>query len=105
MSTYWRADALYGPAHLRDNDSAQERKPTPGLGFRLNRSSPPGIVPSTISKPQEATFMAQVESPPTGGDVDPDETAEWLDSLQYTLETKGPERVNYLLSVLGKTAY
>jgi pyruvate dehydrogenase E1 component len=48
--------------------------------------------------------MAQVDSVPTGGDVDPDETTEWLDSLQYTLDTKGPERVSYLLSVLEKTA-
>src|SRR5262249_24519159 len=48
--------------------------------------------------------MAQVDSMPIGGDVDPDETAECLESLQYTLETKGPERVSYLLSVLEKAA-
>ena len=50
--------------------------------------------------------MAQAEIVnPRGGDVDPAETAEWLESLQYVLSTKGPERVRYLLSVLDETAY
>ncbi len=35
-------------------------------------------------------------------DPDPDETAEWLESLRYVLKSKGPERVSYLLSVLGR---
>ena len=33
-------------------------------------------------------------------DVDPDETREWLDSLEYTLKSHGPERVRYLLAQL-----
>jgi pyruvate dehydrogenase E1 component len=51
--------------------------------------------------------MAQAEIVKTqdGGDVDPAETAEWLESLRYVLETKGPQRVRYLLSVLDQTAY
>src|SRR3954465_254494 len=43
--------------------------------------------------------MAQVdEMVPASGDSDPAETAEWLESLQYVLEHKGPERVENLLS-------
>ncbi|HEY1599726.1 MAG TPA: pyruvate dehydrogenase (acetyl-transferring), homodimeric type [Pirellulales bacterium] len=50
--------------------------------------------------------MAQAEIVNShGGDTDPAETAEWLESLKYVLETKGPERVRYLLSVLDETAY
>ena len=29
-------------------------------------------------------------------DIDPAETQEWLDSLEYVLNTKGPERVKQL---------
>jgi pyruvate dehydrogenase E1 component len=50
--------------------------------------------------------MAQAEIVNShNGDTDPAETAEWLESLKYVLETKGPERVRYLLSVLDETAY
>ena len=49
--------------------------------------------------------MSQVDSVPVGGDSDPAETAEWLESLQYALETKGPERVAYLLSKLNVAAH
>src|SRR5436305_1839293 len=34
----------------------------------------------------------EVQSPV---DIDPDETAEWLESLRYVLESKGPDRVSY----------
>ena len=37
-------------------------------------------------------------------DIDPAETAEWLESLQYVLEQKGHARVSYLLSVLEEQA-
>src|SRR5437773_12058128 len=37
-------------------------------------------------------------------DIDPIETREWLDSLEYVLNTKGPERVKQLLSVLDRKA-
>jgi pyruvate dehydrogenase E1 component len=49
--------------------------------------------------------MAQVETVQTSGDTDPSETAEWLESLRYVLQAKGPQRVSYLLSVLDETAY
>ncbi len=39
------------------------------------------------------------------GDIDPAETGEWLDSLKYVLESKGPQRVQYLLSVLDEYAH
>ncbi len=37
-------------------------------------------------------------------DIDPTETAEWLDSLNYVLESRGPERVAFLLEVLENQA-
>ena len=37
-------------------------------------------------------------------DIDPTETQEWLESLEYVLNSRGPERVNYLLSVLEQKA-
>ena len=42
---------------------------------------------------------------PIPGDVDPSETAEWLESLDYVLESKGPERVKQLLEALDETAH
>ncbi len=41
---------------------------------------------------------------PLVGDTDPAETAEWLESLDYVLESKGPERVQQLISALEETA-
>jgi pyruvate dehydrogenase E1 component len=38
-------------------------------------------------------------------DSDPTETAEWLESLDYVLESKGPERVQQLLAVLDEAAH
>jgi pyruvate dehydrogenase E1 component len=37
-------------------------------------------------------------------DIDPAETREWLDSLEYVLNTKGPERVKQLLGMLDGKA-
>lgn len=52
--------------------------------------------------------MAQAETAkqnsPIPNDVDPAETAEWLESLDYVLERKGPERVQQLLSALEEAA-
>jgi pyruvate dehydrogenase E1 component len=48
--------------------------------------------------------MAQAEIVPVGNDFDPAETSEWIESLQYILETKGPERAKFLLSVLDEVA-
>jgi pyruvate dehydrogenase E1 component len=41
---------------------------------------------------------------PIPNDADPAETAEWLESLDYVLESKGPERVGQLISALEETA-
>ena len=41
---------------------------------------------------------------PIPNDADPAETAEWLESLDYVLESKGPERVQQLLAVLEEAA-
>src|SRR5918995_6229348 len=41
---------------------------------------------------------------PIPNDVDPSETAEWLESLDYVLERKGPERVRELLEALEAAA-
>ncbi len=41
---------------------------------------------------------------PIPNDVDPAETSEWLESLDYVLESKGPERVKELLSTLESAA-
>ena len=37
-------------------------------------------------------------------DIDPAETQEWLDSLEYVLSSRGTERAKYLLSVLEQKA-
>ena len=51
-------------------------------------------------------LTASHETPPAvPEDIDPAETQEWLDSLRYVLESKGPERVSYLLSVLDEKAH
>ncbi len=49
----------------------------------------------------------EVDEQVLGGvqDLDPQETAEWLESLKYVLDSKGPERVNFLLKVLEQEAY
>ena len=49
--------------------------------------------------------MAQVEtSAPQRVDIDPAETAEWLESLQYVIKAKGKERASYLLRILDENA-
>jgi pyruvate dehydrogenase E1 component len=50
-------------------------------------------------------LVNNVSIPARENDPDPQETAEWLESLRYVLESKGPERVSYLLSVLEEEAY
>ena len=45
---------------------------------------------------------AQDSTSPIPNDVDPAETAEWLESLDYVLERKGPERVQQLLTALDE---
>jgi pyruvate dehydrogenase E1 component len=61
------------------------------------------VEPSEVSDVEEATVSAEAVAPPE--DIDPTETQEWLESLRYVLETKGPERVKYLLSMLDERAH
>ena len=42
---------------------------------------------------------------PIPGDSDPVETTEWLESLDYVLESKGPQRVQQLLTALDGLAH
>jgi pyruvate dehydrogenase E1 component len=42
---------------------------------------------------------------PIPDDVDPTETAEWLESLDYVLQSKGHQRVGQLLGALEETAH
>ena len=44
------------------------------------------------------------ETLPANVDIDAVETAEWLESLRYVLQAKGPERVRFLLSALDEEA-
>src|SRR4026209_498032 len=52
--------------------------------------------------------MAQADvakqNSPIPNDIDPAETAEWLESLDYVLERKGPERVQQLLTAPEQSA-
>lgn len=48
--------------------------------------------------------IANKQNSPIPNDVDPAETAEWLESLDYVLERKGPERVQQLLAALEEAA-
>jgi pyruvate dehydrogenase E1 component len=52
--------------------------------------------------------MAQAETAkhnsPIPNDIDPAETTEWLESLDYVLQRKGPERVQQLLAALEEAA-
>ena len=50
-------------------------------------------------------MATDVELPVEPQDIDPAETAEWLESLEYVLENKGPERTRFLLSVLSEEAH
>ncbi len=52
-----------------------------------------------------ANFKVAPIKSPIPGDTDPAETAEWLESLDYVLESKGPERVQQLISALEETAH
>ena len=44
--------------------------------------------------------MSEDLSRPESPDSDPQETVEWLDSLEYVLESKGPDRARYLFERL-----
>lgn len=58
------------------------------------------------AKMMPAEEILQRNNPSTfAADVDPAETQEWLDSLDYVLEGKGEDRVRFLLSALENRAH
>src|SRR6476660_7093888 len=52
-----------------------------------------------------AAPVAEEVPSPEAVDIDPAETEEWLESLRYVLESKGPQRATYLLAKLNETAH
>ena len=56
------------------------------------------VKPIESSESQTEPYLKQTS------DVDPSETQEWLESLQYVIKSKGPERAKYLLSALEDRA-
>ncbi len=58
------------------------------------------IKPSQPAIPQSASepYVKQTV------DIDPIETEEWIDSLEYVINSRGPDRAKYLLSVLEARA-
>ncbi len=56
------------------------------------------LKPSLDTEPQVEPYIAQTI------DIDPVETQEWLDSLEYIVNSRGPDRAKYLLSVLEARA-
>ena len=50
-------------------------------------------------------MATDVETPVGSDDIDPVETADWLESLRDVLERKGPQRVSYLLAALEEQAH
>ncbi len=58
-----------------------------------------------VSAPDEVMESPVEEQAASPVDIDPAETDEWLESLRYVLESKGPQRVNYLLAKLDEAAY
>jgi pyruvate dehydrogenase E1 component len=50
------------------------------------------------------TYVAQPPEQVVGPDVDPAETSEWLESLDYVLRSKGPQRAGFLLNLLQEKA-
>src|SRR5437879_4133688 len=59
--------------------------------------------------PSQASAFRSEGSPvngtkPDNGDVDALETQDWLDSLDYVLQSEGPERAAFLLSQLKNKA-
>jgi pyruvate dehydrogenase E1 component len=57
---------------------------------------------NTVSTSNQAPAQASYVAP--SNDVDPSETQEWLESLEYVLKTKGAERVKFLVEQLENKA-
>ena len=64
-----------------------------------------GMIPVETSAEAPAELAGETAIVDPSLDADPAETEEWLESLRYVLESKGPQRVNYLLAKLNETAF
>src|SRR5262245_40631788 len=64
----------------------------------------PDVTSSQPSSMGRGPYIAPVGPPSQTQDVDPAEAQEWLDSLEYVFNTKGPERVKQLLALLDAKA-
>ncbi|MFO0895932.1 MAG: pyruvate dehydrogenase (acetyl-transferring), homodimeric type [Pirellulales bacterium] len=69
-----------------------------------NSSAPPQSAGNRGPQSGDANGALRNGQGPAAHDVDPAETGEWLESLEYVLQSKGPERVSYLLSLLDQKA-
>ena len=56
---------------------------------------------SAIPKKDEKDIPPKVYAKPNGADIDPEETQEWLDSLEAVLKKDGNDRARYLLKKLN----
>ena len=56
------------------------------------------VIKPASSESQAEPYLNQT------ADIDPGETQEWLESMQYVIKSKGPERAKYLLSALEDRA-
>ncbi len=63
-----------------------------------NVVQPGDLQPSHTATPDSEPYVRQMI------DADPVETEEWIDSLEYVINSRGPERAKYLLSVLEARA-
>ena len=59
---------------------------------------------SDVLKPSQSSSDAKTAYLAQATDVDPAETQEWIDSLEYVINSKGEERAQYLLSILEARA-
>jgi len=93
---------------LPDGETAENGARADASGDADRLTSDPDVVEPESSAaeapPEEPT--GDLPSPPAvAKDPDPAETEEWLESLRYVLQSKGPERVSYLLSLLEEKAH
>src|ERR1700722_3787082 len=73
--------------------------PTAGEADAANRDANGAPEPLVNGNHEPEVVVKQVPD-----DVDPDETKEWLDSLEGVLQTEGPDRARYLLTHLKDKA-
>ncbi len=63
-----------------------------------NTKATPRSEKQATEKPHVEPYIEQTQ------DIDPAETAEWIESLEYVLSSRGPQRAKYLISMLQQKA-